>query len=85
MTNTTATKDTVTVLFRALDRVEVNLACAVSLVTDDAPSLIRKKAGVGANLKKKFKLQMEGIVFGFVIVYCIRKYCEESHHGRITS
>ncbi|XP_072124401.1 E3 SUMO-protein ligase NSE2 isoform X1 [Mobula birostris] len=50
MTNTTMANDVFSSLVKALDRVGVDWSHAVSMATDGAPSVVRKKAGVVVKL-----------------------------------
>ncbi|KAK3507157.1 hypothetical protein QTP70_009290 [Hemibagrus guttatus] len=53
MTDTTTAADIFTALVGALDRVGVDWSRAVSLVTDGAPSMTGRKAGVGTKFREK--------------------------------
>lgn len=53
MTDTTTADDPFASLVGALDRLEVDWSRAVSVATDGAPSMVRKKAGVVVKLREK--------------------------------
>ena len=61
-----------------MDRVSVDWSFDVSLATDGAPSIIRKKAGVLAKFREKCRLQMEDFSIGHFTLFCIRRHCVAS-------
>ena len=69
MMDTTTSNDIFISLVVVLDRVGVNWACAVSVATDGAPSMIGKKAGVVRQFREKVQTTNGGC--DFWIFHCI--------------
>jgi len=61
-----------------LNRVGVDWSRAVSITTDSAPSMIRKKAGVATKFKEKVRVVSGGREFGHFTVFRTRRHCVAS-------